>query len=300
MVALVGVGGSLAYRNISLGRGDRRGAFRLAFALVTLATFAWALRAHHVADPAAEIATFARGAGLALLVACLVWVFYLALEPYVRRLRPWTLVSWTRLLSGGVRAAVVGRDVLVGLALGTGLSMLNLALRSLPERAPDLLGVDALLSTRVMLSYVLARLVNATLAGLALLLLFRILRLVTRRDWIAAFLVVAFLVSGELAESIQLKVNLWLILPLVAIAWGAFVVLLLRFGALAAITGLWTADMLLGPAVIYAPGSWTGDSAFVVVPLLLATAVLAFRSAIGGHLDLQRHLVGEAPSSRPS
>jgi len=83
MVALVGVGGGLAYRNISLGRGDRRSAFRLALALVTLTTLTWALRAHHVADPAAETAVFAKGAGLALLVACLVWVFYLALEPYV-------------------------------------------------------------------------------------------------------------------------------------------------------------------------------------------------------------------------
>jgi len=300
MVALVGVGGGLAYRNISLGRGDRRSAFRLALALVTLTTLTWALRAHHVADPAAETAVFAKGAGLALLVACLVWVFYLALEPYVRRLRPWTLVSWTRLLSGGVRDAVVGRDVLVGLAFGTGLSLLNLAVGSLPERAPDLFGVDVLLSARVMLSYVLARVVNATLAGLALLLLFLILRLVTRRDWIAALLVTAFLISGELVESMQSKESWWLILPIVAIAWGAFVALLLRFGALAAITGVWTADMLLGPSVIYAPGSWIGDGVVVVLPLLLAMAVLAFRSAIGGPLGRERYLVGEASSSRPS
>lgn len=173
-------------------------------------------------------------------------------------------------------------------------------MRSLPERAPDLFGVDVLLSTRVMLSYVLARVVNATLAGLALLLLFLILRLVTRRDWIAALLVTAFLISGELVESMQSKESWWLILPIVAIAWGAFVALLLRFGALAAITGVWTADMLLGPSVIYAPGSWIGDGVVVVLPLLLAMAVLAFRSAIGGPLGRERYLVGEASSSRPS
>jgi hypothetical protein len=253
-----------------------------------------------VTDPAAEIATFTRGVGLALLVACLVWVFYLALEPYVRRLRPWTLVSWTRLLNGGVRDAVVGRDVLVGLVFGAALAPLNLVVRSLPDRAPDLLGVDTLLSTRLLLSFIVGRSVNAVLAGLALLLLFLILRLVTRRDFIAAALVVVFLVSGELAESSEAKDVLWLVLPLAAIAWAAFVVLLLRFGALAAITAVWTADLLLGTAVRYAPGSWTGASGLVVVPLLLATAVLAFRSASGTHSGLRRYLPGDISGSRPS
>ena len=86
----------------------------------------WALRAHHVEDPGLEIASFARGAGIAVLVAALLWLFYLALEPYVRRLRPWTLVSWTRLLNGGLRDAVVGRDVLIGLAFGIGLTLVSL------------------------------------------------------------------------------------------------------------------------------------------------------------------------------
>ena len=117
VVLLAAVGGVLAYRNTGLGRGDRRGAFRLALALTTLASAAWVLRAHHVEDPGLEMLGFARGAGMALLVAALLWLFYLALEPYARRLRPWTLVSWTRLLSGGIRDAVVGRDVLIGLEL---------------------------------------------------------------------------------------------------------------------------------------------------------------------------------------
>ena len=53
----------------------------------------------------------------------------------------------------------------------------------------------------MLLSYVLGSPVDATVGGLALLLLFLVLRLVTRRDWIAASLVVAFLVSGDFAET---------------------------------------------------------------------------------------------------
>jgi serine/threonine-protein kinase len=304
LVGLVAAACLLAYRNLTLGRGDRGGAFRLALALVSLATASWALRAHHVAEPIGELASFARGAGLAVLAASLLWLFYLALEPYVRRLRPWTLVSWTRLLNGGVRDAMVGRDVLVGLAFGTGLTFVSLGACQLfvwlgqPERAPEQVALDALLSTRLLLSLVVGIPVNATLAGLALLLLFLILRLVTRRDWIAAVLVVAFLVAGEIAES-GAQQSGWLLAPLAAVVWGAFMVLMLRFGVLAAIVAVFTADTLLYPALVYAPGSWTGSSVFVVLPLMLGLAIASFRSAIGGHLGVRRYLAGEASASHP-
>ena len=303
MVALVAIGGVLAYRNIRLGRGDRRGAFRLALGLATLAVASWALRAHHVADPASEIVLFARGAGIAVLVAALLWLFYLALEPYVRRLRPWTLVSWTRLLDGGWSAAVVGRDVLIGMTGGTVLALLGVLARAFfvwlgrPAPPPEPMGLDALLSTRNLLSYVTGLPVNATLVGLALLLLFLVLRLLTRRDLVAAALVVAFLISGDLSSS---KENAWLMAPLAAVAWGSFIAMMLRFGVLAAITAVLTANMLTFPPLIYAPGSWTGAATLVVVPLLVVLAVLAFRSAVGGHSGLRRYLGGDAPPSRPA
>ena len=302
LVALVAAAGVLAYRHISLGRGDRHGAFRLALAFVALATASWALRAHHLTDPAGEIATFTRGAGLAVLAACLVWLFYLALEPYVRRLRPWTLVSWTRLLNGGVRDAVVGRDALLGLAFGTGLTLAYLGtcglvvLLELPGRPPDMVAVDALLSTRILLSYVLGMPVNAALLGLGLLLLFLILRLLTRRDWFAAAAVVAVMAAAEMVDS-TVRQDLRLMLPLAAVVWASFVALMLRFGVLAAIVAIWTANMLQLPALVYA-GSWIGSSVYVVLPLMLGFAVLAFRSAVGGHLGVRRYLAGEASVSR--
>ena len=46
--------------------------------------------------------------------SCLLWVLYIALEPYVRRRWPATLVSWSRLLAGGFRDPLVGRDILAG------------------------------------------------------------------------------------------------------------------------------------------------------------------------------------------
>jgi hypothetical protein len=43
---------------------------------------------------------------------------YLAVEPFVRRRMPELLTSWTRLVSGGWRDPLAGRDVLIGVLAG--------------------------------------------------------------------------------------------------------------------------------------------------------------------------------------
>src|SRR5262249_55420742 len=68
--------------------------------------------------------------GLAVFVghwsfwAAIFGMFYLALEPTVRRRWPWRLVASGRLLDGRLRDPLVGRDLLVGLAAGTLISLL--------------------------------------------------------------------------------------------------------------------------------------------------------------------------------
>jgi hypothetical protein len=305
MVVLCLVGGGLAWRNLSQGRGDRRGAFRLALALALLGIVSWLLRGHHVDDPPGEMASFARGAGLSLVVASLLWLFYLGLEPYVRRLRPWTLVAWTRLLNGGWRHPVVGREVLVGIAFGVFLVLMRLFSGAAltwaghPERAPEAFGLDTLLGTRRLLGYVVGLPVTATLGGLALLLFFLVLRLLTRNDWIAAALVVAFLVAGDLAEAGEARNYLWVTLPLAVLAWSAYMVLLLRYGVLAAVATAFTADLLVGSSPLYAPGNWTGANAPIVVSLMLIVSVLAYRSAIRGRRGLERYLARQAAGPQP-
>jgi hypothetical protein len=79
-------------------------------------------------------------------------------------------------------------------------------------------------------------------------------------------------------------------------AWASFVLMMLRFGVLAAITALWAANLLLGPALLYAPGSWIGDAVYLVVPLLLLTAALAFSRA-GARGAGRRALAAESSST---
>ena len=114
LLSLLVVGAMLARRNLRLGRGDRSGAFRLAAFVFAAWAVAWFFGAHHVpnfAEFAALHGVFGLGAFLAPVSSGLL---YIALEPYVRRRWPATLVSWSRLLAGGFRDPLVGRDVLVG------------------------------------------------------------------------------------------------------------------------------------------------------------------------------------------
>ena len=113
---LVG-GAMLARRNLRLGRGDRRGASRLAAFVFAAWAVAWFFGAHHVPN-FSELVLFLEFLAWGLALSCFFWVLYIALEPYVRRRWPATLVSWSRLLAGGFRDPLVGRDVLVGCLLG--------------------------------------------------------------------------------------------------------------------------------------------------------------------------------------
>jgi eukaryotic-like serine/threonine-protein kinase len=118
IVAYFIVAGSFARANLRRGRGDRRGAFRLAiFAIAANCVYA-VFTYHYVPDPeyvSVQVILF----GVPLYFGLLGWIGYMAVEPYGRRSWPSLLVSWQRLLGGRLRDPLVGRDVLLGLVAGS-------------------------------------------------------------------------------------------------------------------------------------------------------------------------------------
>src|SRR5262249_23702413 len=108
----------LARHNLRLGRGDRSGAQKIALYFLAVHTIVWMIWADHVPDLRSEWEIFARGTGWTLFNAGLIWLFYLGLEPFVRRRWPDTIISWTRVLAGRFRDPLVGRDILIGSATG--------------------------------------------------------------------------------------------------------------------------------------------------------------------------------------
>ena len=111
--------GVLARRNLLLGRGDRRGAFRLAVGVGAVSTAVWMMSAHwSTRAPFTLLLSAVNALQISLGVALLAWLAYVGFEPYVRRRWPHMLVTWTRLLDGRWRDPLVGRSILVGLLLG--------------------------------------------------------------------------------------------------------------------------------------------------------------------------------------
>jgi hypothetical protein len=274
----------LARRNLLLGRGDREGARRLAALALTAELCGWMLGGHHVAEIGGELMLIIRGLGVCLLLAAVVWVLYLAIEPYIRRHWPDMLVSWTRLLAGRWRDPLVGRDVLLGTAVGA-LGALTIpfvrtiVLRwlSLPPLPPY--GADAL-DVTLGLRYVLTTLEGIAVGTLAnamfLVLILMVLRLVLRRDSLAA---IAFMVTLSLQAAIQSPLPFAAALILNVLGVGAPLYLILRQGVLVTVSALFVVYLLSSMPVPPSLGHWAADGMVAALLVVSALAIYGFRTA---------------------
>ena len=124
-LALAIIGGGSAARAQEPARRTRRSR-RGAGLGSAVAVALWALWVCevHAAVSLGLLGIFLIAVCTTVFYAALFWAIYLALEPFVRRYWPQTLVSWTTLLSGRVRDPIVGRDVLLGTALGVVIALL--------------------------------------------------------------------------------------------------------------------------------------------------------------------------------
>ena len=85
---------------------------------LVLALLDWVLGKQHVTVFTQEVAAAYLWLARATFTAAVAWVFYMALEPYVRRFWPRTIITWSRLLVGHFRDPLVGRDILIGTLFG--------------------------------------------------------------------------------------------------------------------------------------------------------------------------------------
>ena len=286
LALLITAGALLARRNTRAGRGDRRGAFRLAAVIFVLGFVSWLLRAHHVADREGETRILAHGTAQALLAAAILWLLYLALEPYVRRFWPHTIISWTRLLGGAVQDPLVGRDALVGAVWGAGLGVVFPLSSLVPEwlghgaAAPWIKYIDAFLGPSHVLRVIVAFPLNAIGLAVAALLLLMLLKMLLRRERWAAFALATLLTAFQAIEQgAQGDAPLWLNLTLAAAIMGTFTALLLRFGLLSAVVGLTVANMLLVFHLSTDFSSWRSGPTVDVLIVLVALVGFAFRAS---------------------
>jgi serine/threonine-protein kinase len=282
-------GAVLARRNLRRGRGDARGASRLAAFVVTLSMAIWLLEASHLRDPLAEWQLFARGLAWSLFDGATLWLYYMAIEPYVRRFWPETIVSWTRLLAGRVRDPLVGRDVLIGLAACCWINGPANYLLSLPEaiggsgRMMAATSLDALLGPRVLAAETLGALDFALQVAFLYLVLLLVLRVVLRRTWLVVLVFVASTVASGLGVFAAWFGASRPVDALVLGATAALIVgLLTRVGLLAVVAAILPTGLYLSvPAIGPEPSAWYAPSFYVPLVVVLALAVCAFKLALG-------------------
>jgi serine/threonine-protein kinase len=284
-------GGAAAWQNVSLGRGDLRGARRLAWFMLSLGLLQWLLGERHAAVWIDEAKSFYLGTARAALNAGALWICYLAMEPSVRRFWPQTMITWSRLLAGRFRDPLLGRDLLWGCILGVGLVLIvqldglvpqwlhwPLPLPKLPLRGYEL---GELLGARYKLGVVASTLLAAVASGLALLLVTTLLRALLRNRWLSAVAAGVFLTLYFTAVAMGDTFLPWLTHGLSAIL---FFLVLTRVGMVAVVTGLFVKWILLTAPLTAHQLAWYAPSSNFTLAVLIALAGYGFFTALGGQL----------------
>jgi len=102
--------------NVIKNRSDIRGAYRLAVFCGAAMFLVWIFGAPQLASDAAFAYLLLRYVPQVVFAAAFTALVYLAIEPWVRRYWPETMITWSRLIAGRWRDPVVARDILVGTA----------------------------------------------------------------------------------------------------------------------------------------------------------------------------------------
>ena len=278
LVALVMLAGVvIARRNIRQGKGDRRGAFRLAVTVFAATLAGTYLNAGHHAGALQEWELVMLLASGALFTAGVIWLYYIALEPIVRKRWPDRIIAWTRLVAGRVRDPLVGREILVGAVLGVGLAMARALVHGIAGRfglpaAFPTGDVDRLASLGSALAAVLDMFGDSTGQALVMLFLIVFLRALLRRG-IPAMAVFALIVAGlvtlqDLSDLGRLAI-LWGIL-----AAAIITVAIARVGLLALVATLFISRVLTGLPITLDAAAWYAGAA--ALPLLALAALVAW------------------------
>jgi hypothetical protein len=269
----------LARRNQRRGRGDMPGALRLAKIVFALLILLWLLRSHLVPGLGA-FGLMILAISTALFLSSVILVLYLALEPYVRRYWPHAIISWSRLLTGGVRDPLVGRDILFGVLLGVVwivvLKINHLVLLKVGA-APDLLSTDYLVGMRRALGAWLSQIPGSIIGTLQFFFLFLGLKLALKKDWLATMAFVAIFATAKSLGSDHLIVDATTSI----VVYLILAVIVYYFGLVPLACAIFTVDMLINvPFTGDFSASYFGISTFALLSVV-ALAMWGFYHSLG-------------------
>lgn len=274
----------LALRNVKLGRGDRKGAFRLAAFVFATYFLRWLFTSHHVAT-AAEALNFISGIQNILFWSLFFWVVYLAFEPFVRRRWPGRVISWSRVLAGGFRDPLVGRDILIGSVFGLGTIISYLYLPRLVNhwlgQPPEIPWFDSpatqLLGIRSFAFGFTQQISAALLQSFILLFFLLLMYIILRRERLAALGVwligsLALCLTQDTAAGMAFAV----------LGAGLSVWVLYRYGLLATMVALFFLHLMIFFPITSDFSAWYAADFVLTALISLALAAFGFYTSLAG------------------
>jgi serine/threonine protein kinase len=280
------VGIWLAHRNYSRGKGDRQGAWKVATILFLLSLAIFCAKAHlKFSNDTLFLVMLAIATGL--LTAGIMWVLYIALEPFVRSRWPQTIISWSRALTGKWRDPLVGRDVLYGTILGLAWVvvffvgyLINIHFGDRPQ-LPDLIE-----STRGALAIWLGRIIGGITSVLVFFFVLVFLRALLRNRWAAAIVfVLLYSFFNTLSSNHPLIDG-----PIWAVIFGIAAFAMVRYGLIVLGTAVFTANILLNVPYTLDPSTWYAPLSTCMVLSVILMAVWGFYTALAGQKLLKADL----------
>jgi hypothetical protein len=275
ILVAIGITAALIFarRNFRAGRGDRAGATRVA-AFVFVTSFASWVLGMHVVPSFTMFSFLGYYIAYSLYPAAIVWLLYMALEPWVRAGWPHALISWNRVLAGRWNDPRVGADVLIGMAVAMFflLTFIAAAIYSIGKGgAPVEQAFFTLNGFRHALGAVSSLIENAPLSSFGIFLLLFGIRKLIRRDYLAA-LVTALIFS--LIQSREADFLLSLVVSFVV--FSVLIFALIRFGLVTGIAAMVTINVC---GLIIAStdfNAWYNSTGLILWLMLVGLAVIAW------------------------
>ncbi|MEO6259478.1 MAG: serine/threonine-protein kinase [Thermoanaerobaculia bacterium] len=266
----------LARRNLRRGRGDRRSALRLAFFVFGSLLIARVLRLDHVSDWDGEWSLLTRAMAWSLFEAMQTWVFYIAIEPYIRRRWPQLMIGWTRLFNGRWRDPMIGRDALIGAVAGLTMASLGLLVVILPAwfggtaLDPITQWISPLVSIRNLLYLGLTKLVETgiMLPLVIVVILVLLIPVLRRRPYALAaiWILMSLFINGS-GAGMAWRIGVGAIMATIAVG------VLARYGLLAFAITIFIEDFVTSAPITLEPGAWYFGRSTAVLIALFAIAV---------------------------
>jgi serine/threonine-protein kinase len=281
-VALVIFAGGLllGYRNYSRGRSDRQGALRLASLVFALEVSICLFRSHFVLT-LGTVGLLILALSTGLFVSAFIWMLYIALEPYVRRNWPQTIISWSRFLSGHFRDPLVGRDLLFGVILGICWGLVfelgSLFLIRAGAR-PILASTDFLQGSRETVAVCLSNIVSSIQTTFTFFFLIVLLRVLVKNRWLAASIFVLLFATPKVLGSDHplTEIPVWLAI------YGVAAIAMVRFGLIVLALGVLTVDALLNVPITLDFSNWYAARSLSVLLGFVVIAAWGFYTSLAG------------------